>query len=94
MAKASRAKTTMSGGSKKKGKKGKKAHKMSIRRSANGGYIAEHSYQPEENGVAPEPEEHTVPDIEALKEHVGEHMGPEEEPQAQPQAAPTPPMAG
>lgn len=78
MAKASRAKTAMGGGSKKdKKKKGKKAHKMSIRRSANGGYIAENHYQPEQaGGAAPEPEEHALPDMDSLLGHVSDHMAP------------------
>lgn len=90
---ASRTHSTMGGGKKKSKKKGKgkKAHKMTIRRSANGGYIAEHSYQPEgPEQMAPEPEEHTVPDIEALKEHVGEHMAPEEQQEQAPAPSPSP----
>jgi len=67
--------------SKSKGGASKKPHKMHIRHAANGGYIVEHHHKPDATaalgGGAPDMEEHAVPDIGALQDHVGEHMAPE-----------------
>lgn len=71
------------GGKKSKAHKAKsttkKPHEMHIRRSANGGYISKHIHkQPAGAAEMPEPEEHTIPDISSLQQHVGDHMAPEE----------------
>lgn len=68
------------GGKKKAHKKsaGKKPHELHIRKSVNGGYIAKHLHKATAGAEPPEPEEHTIPDIAALQQHVGEHMAPEE----------------
>lgn len=78
-------------GSKSKSKSGK-VHRMHIRRSANGGFIAEHHFKAEKGKEADvqEPEEHQVSDIDQLKQHLEEHMGDQE---AAPQAAPAGPPA-
>jgi len=79
------------GGKKSKAHKkttGKKPHELHIRRSANGGYISKHIHKPVAGAEPPEPEEHTLPDIGSLQEHVGEHMAPEEGAGGAPQGAP------
>ncbi len=78
-----RASDTLGGASKhsehKKHKK-KKVRSIHIRPGASGGFIAKHEMEPEgpdESGVTapPEPNEHVIPDMEALKQHLQEHMG-------------------
>lgn len=74
--KGERAKSAMGGKKSSKKSHGKhKVHRMHIRRSANGGYIAEHMGEPSEDGMMPPTEEHTLPDISALQQHVGDNMG-------------------
>jgi len=79
--------------SKGKGKSGKRAvHKLHIRHSKNGGYIAEHEF----NDGSPS-EEHTIGDLDELKQHIDDHMaqGPEEsQPPALPGAMPGAPGGG
>jgi hypothetical protein len=59
---------------KKKG--GKKTKGMHVRKATSGGYIAKHD--------APEPgaeqEEHALPDMAALQEHMAQNLQGEEEP--------------
>jgi hypothetical protein len=110
--KESRVKSAMGGEkkpSKKKsdGKKSKhKIHVMHIRHADNGGWIAQHDFEPPELGSmesapkpAPKPEDHIVPPgIENLQAHVGDHMSQEPEPEPQapaaPPSSPAGPMAG
>jgi hypothetical protein len=69
--------------SSKKSKSKRHPHGLHIRRSDNGGYIAEHQYRPDPNdpdAPAPATEEHILPDIGMLQQHVGEHLGPPENP--------------
>lgn len=76
--------------SKSKGSKGKKGgkhvHEMHIRHAANGGYIARHDFkqQPGAQQQPQEPEEHALPDMNSLSQHVQDNMVPM---QQQPQAA-------
>jgi hypothetical protein len=67
---------------KKSEKKSKKKHKtksMHVRKADNGGFIARHDgILPGEDGVMPPEQEHVLPDIEALKQHMGDHMGDDE----------------
>ena len=97
--KRDRSKSAMGGkakASKKKSSKGgkKRVKKMSIRHSKNGGYIIEHEHEkPSPTEEAPENEEHTAPDMEALQQHVADHMEPQPEPQPEPQAGGAPPPA-
>jgi len=68
---------------KKAGKKGK-TKEIHARRADSGGYIAKHDMMPEEmEGKMQQPpqQEHVLPDIEALKQHMQDHLGPEEEEQ-------------
>src|SRR5690348_14733581 len=53
-----------------------KVHRMEIRHAANGGFIVEHKHKPEPGEMTmPEPEEHQVPDVAALQQHVADNMG-------------------
>jgi hypothetical protein len=73
---------------KKKGKKGK-TKEIHARRADSGGYIAKHDMLPEEmegKMLQPPQQEHVLPDIEALKQHMQDHLGPEEEEQEGQQA--------
>lgn len=69
------------GGSKKskskpsKKKAGKHLHEMHIRHSANGGYIAKHIAKPQPGGgPQPDPQEHTLGDMNDLTQHVQDNM--------------------
>jgi len=75
MEKKTRAAEVMGGKrSKTDAKPTKKAKGMHIRK-ANGGYIANHQYEPPD-----EAQDHVVPgDIQALLSHVGQHMQGEED---------------
>jgi hypothetical protein len=84
---SSRAKSTM--GSKKSGKKsGKKPHSMHIKRGKSGGFIVEHHHQADDGDMAPEPEDHVVPDLASLHDHLDQNMGDQE-----PAPAPSPDMS-
>lgn len=72
-------KKTKKSGKKKSDKKGKKAHRIHIRKAANGGFIAENHYKAEAGGQMPEMEEHSIPDLDQLHQHIDEHMSPDEE---------------
>ena len=100
---ADRAKSAMGGGKKSKSKKsGHKPHSIHIHRGKSGGFIVHHHHKPDENGVSPEMEEHVVPDMDSLHDHLDQAMGdqgaapaatppPEAEPAPVPApAAPTP----
>lgn len=53
-----------------------KVHSMHIRKAASGGYIVKHQHETPEPPEPPQPDqEHVVPDMEALHEHMDEHMG-------------------
>jgi len=71
------------------GKKKSKRHvkEMHIRHAKSGGYIARHDLEKGQAGEPPEQEEHILPDLSALQNHVAENMQPQEE------AAPAAPMA-
>jgi hypothetical protein len=97
----SRGKSAMGGDKKSSSKskssksKSKKPHSIHVRRGKSGGFIAEHHFKSESpDEMTPESEEHVVPDIDALKEHMAEHMGdqPGQEP-AEAEPAPTPSAA-
>jgi hypothetical protein len=79
----------------KKSKKSKKGHKrhphaIHIRRAANGSFIAEHHFSPDDQGNTPPMEEHTLPDVGMLQDHVGQEMGAPENPEQTPEPAPQP----
>lgn len=60
----------------------KKKHKvkgMRVRKATTGGYIAHHDeMMPGEDGTMPPQEEHVLPDLAALKDHMN-HFEPQEE---------------
>lgn len=90
--KASRANAGMGGSkSEKKSKKSssKKPHSIHIRRGASGGFIAEHHHKAKSGEMTPEAEEHVLPDMDQLQQHIGENMSdqPEQEAQPEPQGA-------
>ena len=70
-----RGETVMGGGKKSKKKSKKKpVHEMRIRHAANGGYIAKHSFKPRPGEQPEEDEEHAIPDVNSLQDHVADHM--------------------
>lgn len=77
---------------KKKG--GKRVKEMHVRRGASGGYIAKHDFERPTDAMAqmPESEEHILPDMNALHDHMDEHMG-EEQQEAAGGAEPAAPAA-
>jgi hypothetical protein len=100
MAKESRSTAGM-GGSKKSSSKSeskksskKHVHKMEIRRGASGGYIATHHSKPKPGEMADEPEEHVLPDMNQLQQHLSENMGDQPDQQAQPAPQGGAPAAG
>lgn len=73
----------------KKKKAGKKpVHEMNIRHAANGGFIAKHSFKPSPEDAAPQDEEHAIPDMDALHQHMDDHMS--MPPPAAPPVSPSP----
>jgi hypothetical protein len=63
---------------KKKGKH--KVKGMHVRKADSGGFIAKHEdMMPGEDGVMPPPQEHVLPDMGALQQHMQDHMGEEQE---------------
>ena len=89
---SSRAKATM--GSKKSGKKsGKKPHSMHIKRGKSGGFIVEHHHQADDGDMTPEPEDHVVPDLASLHDHIDQNMG-DQEPAPSPDMSQATPAAG
>jgi hypothetical protein len=85
-----RGESVMGGSKKPKKKKSKKkpVHEMRIRHAANGGYIAKHSFKSRPGQAPEEDEEHAIPDVNSLQEHVGDHMA------TPPPAAPVPSPSG
>lgn len=85
---AKRGESAISGKKSSHKKSSKHVHEMRIRHTANGGYIAAHHPKPGAEGP-PDPEEHGVPDLASLQEHVGQHMAPEGD-----MGQPAPPSGG
>lgn len=62
---------------KKKSKSGgssKKLRAMHIRKARSGGFIAQHEHEPSDDGAPTPSDEHVVPDLKALQEHIGDHF--------------------
>jgi hypothetical protein len=84
---SSRAKAAM--GSKKSGKKsGKKPHSLHIKRGKSGGFIVTHHHKPSDDGSPTDDEDHVIPDLDSLHNHVDDTMGDQE-----PAPAPSPDMS-
>jgi hypothetical protein len=92
--KESRGKSGMGGGKKSSKKSGKKPHSLHIKRGHSGGFVVTHRHMPDETGATQPDEEHVVPDMESLHDHLDSTMGDQgPAPQAPPpeaQAAPAP----
>lgn len=77
-AKGTRALRAMGGSEKKKDEpKNHKIHKMEIRHGAKGGFIVEHKKPVSESMASgpQEPEEHVIPNMAALQQHVQDNLG-------------------
>lgn len=85
----SRSKSTLGG----KKSKSSKPHSIHVRRGHSGGFVATHHHKGGA-GSMDEPEEHVLPDIAALQQHMQDNMG-DQPAAAPPQGAPAggPPMA-
>lgn len=79
----SRTKSAM-GGSHKTGK----PHSIHVRRGKSGGFIAHHHHAPDADGMSAPPEEHVIPDMDSLNQHMTQNLG--DQPPAPP---PSPPPA-
>ena len=97
----SRGKSAMGGGSKSKSKSksgSKKPHELHIRRGHSGGFIVKHSHKMDaDTGEMPPEEEHVLPDLSSLQNHVADNMGDQgaaPAPEAAPAAGPVPAAAG
>lgn len=89
MAKESRARSAMSGGRKASGKRTSgHAHGMRIRRGKSGGFIAKHEQDPADMaavmGGGGGEDEHAIPDLQALHNHIDQHFGDQPEAGAEP----------
>jgi hypothetical protein len=67
-----------------------KPHSIHVKRAHSGGFIATHHHKPVAGEMTPEPEEHVIPDAEALQAHMQDQMG-DQPPAPQP---PPDPAAG
>jgi hypothetical protein len=68
---------------------GSKPHEVHVRRAHGGGYIVKHHHKPDASGIAPESEEHVVPDADQLQAHIQDAMG-DQPPAGTPMQAPAP----
>ena len=89
---SSRAKSGMGGGKKSSSSKGKHPHETHIKHFKNGGHVVSHHFPPDEDGSMPEPEEHVMPDKEALLAHLAQAV-PDNGAAQTPPPAPTPQAA-
>lgn len=48
---------------------------MHIKRGKSGGFIVSHHHAPDETGAMQEPDDHVIPDMQALQSHVADNMG-------------------
>jgi hypothetical protein len=51
-----------------------KIHSIHLHKAHSGGYIAVNNHLPDENGITPEPEEHLLPDLDAIRAHIDRHF--------------------
>lgn len=73
--KESRATSHMGGKKSGKAKSGKKPHSIHVRRAHSGGFVATHHHKMADDGSMPEDEEHVIPDMQALQQHMQDNMG-------------------
>lgn len=82
----SRAHSVLGGKSKSKGRH---PHSIHVRRGKSGGYIAEHHFKAESpDQPTPESEEHVLPDLDALQDHMADNMGDQPDQEAAPAPSP------
>ena len=74
----SRSKSTLGG----KKSKSSKPHSIHVRRGHSGGFVATHHSK----GADSEPEEHVLPDLQSLQDHMSQNMG--DQPPVAPPAGP------
>ena len=80
---SSRSKAVLGGKGKSKSKGSKHhPHEIRIRKGKSGGHIVTHHELPDDSGVAPEPEEHVMPDQDALLQHIQQNTDNSPAPQA------------
>lgn len=97
---SSRAKSVLGGHGKSKSKGGKKPHSMHIKRAHSGGFVVTHHHAPADDGSMSDPDEdHVVPDLDSLHDHIDQNMGdqgpaPITPPPAAPAPAPAPAAGG
>jgi hypothetical protein len=96
MAKESRSKSVLGGGGKSKSSssKGKRPHSVHVKHGASGGYIATHHFKHKQGEDPIDPEDHVLPDQQAMLDHMEANM-PDQgaEPPAASAAAPAVPPA-
>lgn len=92
--KNSRAKSAMGGHGSKKSKSTHKPHEVHVRRGHSGGFVVRHSHKPSDTGEMPPDEEHVVPDMAALQQHMQDSMGDQPPAPATPPPDPNAPAAG
>lgn len=88
----SRAKSALGGSHKSSGK----PHSIHVRRGKSGGFIATHHHKAAAGEMAQEPEDHVVPDMDSLQQHMQAQMGdqpPAPAPQPDPSAGAGPAAA-
>lgn len=75
-----------------KGKKKKHRLHMSLHEVDGGGFRADHMHlpSPEDDSPVPAPEEHNLPDADALADHVQQSFAPQAEPETPPDGAAPP----
>src|SRR6185312_3291057 len=75
---ADRAKSHMGGSkpkSKSKSSSGDKPYEIHVRRAHGGGFIAKHHKKRKPGEMDEEPQEHVIPDIDQLQQHIADNMG-------------------
>jgi hypothetical protein len=73
---SSRASHVLGGKGKPKSKSsGKKPHSIHVKRGKSGGFMVTHHHEPDETGVAMPSEDHVVPDLNSLHDHIDQAMG-------------------
>jgi len=83
----SRSKAAMGGGHKSKKSSGSKAHSIHIHRGKSGGFVVHH------HSKEGEVEQHVLPDLASLQQHIGDQMG-DQGPAPAPTPDPTQQAAG
>lgn len=86
----SRSKAGMGGSKPKSKSSSKKPHEIHVKRAHGGGFIAKHHHKSKPGEDQQEPEEHVVPDMDALQQHLQDNLGDQPAAGMPPQGAPAP----